>query len=79
MVSILLALLFSLFLPRQSEPFVRESCEEDTFARVTLKFFRHGHALHCLLPVPSQNLTHGKNRGGFHLMSGWNHQACSNG
>jgi hypothetical protein len=37
------------------------------------------HALHCLLPVPFQNLTHGRNRGGFRPMSGWNHQACSSG
>jgi transposase InsO family protein len=44
---------------------------------VTLKFFRRGHALHCLLPVPSQNLTHGRNRGGCCPMSGWNHQASS--
>src|SRR5262249_759129 len=33
---------------------------------------------YCLLPVPSQNLTHGRNRG-FRAMSGWNHQACSSG
>src|SRR4030095_13475432 len=55
----------------------RESCGEDTFARATLKFFRHRHALHCLLPVPPQNLTHGRNHGGLRPMSGWNHQACS--
>jgi hypothetical protein len=30
-------------------------------------------------PVPSQNLTHGRNRGGFRPMSSWNHQACSSG
>src|SRR5262249_20505160 len=38
---------------------------ENTFTRVTLKFFRHGHALHCLLAVSSQNLTHPRNRGCF--------------
>src|SRR5262249_58161905 len=38
---------------------------ENTFARVTLKFFRHEHALHCLLAVFFQNLTHRRNRGGF--------------
>jgi hypothetical protein len=32
-----------------------------------------------LNPVPSQNLTHGRNRSGFCPMSGGNHQACSSG
>src|SRR6266508_499463 len=57
----------------------RESCEWDTSARATLKFFRHRHALHCLLPVSYQNLTYGRIRGGLRPMSGWNHQACSSG
>src|SRR5262249_8532780 len=38
---------------------------ENAFARVTLKFFRHGHAFHCLLAVFFQNLNHPRNRGGF--------------
>ena len=33
--------------------------------------------VHRLLPVPSQNLTHGRNRGGCCPMSGWHHQASS--
>ena len=35
--------------------------------------------VHRIFPVPSQNLTHGRNRGGFCPMSGWNHQACPSG